>query len=396
MNPSEFYPSRLTPLLVRLVQSLSYSAAHFAYHLNFKISDWDVDRLNALESDRLVFMPNHPTLDDGIVLFILSARLGWLFHYLVARDSFQGRMGRFLQRMGAYSIARGVGDRASIAHTLELLRRDGTKLVIFPEGGCSYQNDTVMPFRSGAVQIPFQAFNKLAKQTEEVPNFYLVPISLKYRYTGSINKAIANSLQNLEAVLQVAPGTPNFYPRLRNVGERVLTNIETEYALARSQSESSDLNQRIWRIKNRILQDCEQKLKMMPSSHLPSRERVYKIQAFLDSKEEFSPSDKVVYKATKRLLNFDAIYDGYVAAAPTSERFVDTLTRLEREVFAIDRPPSKGHRQAWLKVGDPVNLKDYFSAYQRDRNETIESLTRQIQQAVQENLKAIASLCRVR
>lgn len=386
MKTSEFYPSRLTPLLVRFIQSISYSVAHLAYQVDLKVWDRDVDKLKALEGNRLVLMPNHPTLDDGIILFLLSTRLSWLFHYLVARDSFQGKIGGFLQRMGAYSIARGVGDRASIAYTLELLRQEGIKLVIFPEGGCSYQNDTVMPFRSGAVQIPFQVFNKLAKTTEELPNFYLVPVSLKYRYTKSINKVIARSFQRLEAVLNIVPETPDFYPRLRKVGARVLTNIEAEYGIASSDSEFSNLNQRIQRIKDRVLQDCEQKLQMTRPSNLPSRERVYKIQAFLDSKEGWSPSNEAIYKATTRLLNFDAIYDGYVAAAPTPERFVDTLTRLEREVFAIDRPPSKGHRQAWLRVGDPVNLKDYFSAYKQNQNQTIESLTRQIQQTVQENL----------
>ena len=87
-----------------------------------------------------------------------------------------------------------------------------------------------------------------------------------------------------------------------------------------------------------------------------------------------------------RLLNFDAIYDGYVAAAPTPERFLDTLTRLEREVFNIERPRPKGHRQAVVQVGDPVNLKEHFSSYKQDKEETIKALTLQMQQAVQDNL----------
>ncbi len=85
-------------------------------------------------------------------------------------------------------------------------------------------------------------------------------------------------------------------------------------------------------------------------------------------------------------MNFDAIYDGYVAQNPTQERFLDTLTRLEREVFDIDKPPPKGHRQARVKIGEPLNLKDVFADYQRDRAYTVNAVMLEIQQAVQKNL----------
>ncbi|MBW4574819.1 MAG: hypothetical protein KME08_05985 [Aphanothece sp. CMT-3BRIN-NPC111] len=65
-----------------------------------------------------------------------------------------------------------------------------------------------------------------------------------------------------------------------------------------------------------------------------------------------------IYKATTRLLNFDAIYDGYAAALPTSERFLETLIRLDGEVFGICQPTSKGHRKAIARIGEPVSLKD--------------------------------------
>lgn len=83
-------------------------------------------------------------------MFLLSARLGEVFHYLVAHEAFQGLQGRLLTtRLGAYSIRRGLGDRRSVAQTLELLMQPACRLVVFPEGGCSFQNDTVMPFRGG-------------------------------------------------------------------------------------------------------------------------------------------------------------------------------------------------------------------------------------------------------
>lgn len=389
MKLTEFYPAKLTPLFVRLVQSLSYGVARTAYRLSLKVADRDLDKLKAIEGDRAILMPNHPSHDDGIAIGLLSARSGQLFRYLVAYDNFRGWQGQFLQRMGCHSIKRGVGDRPSIAYTLDLLRQNATKLVIFPEGGCSYQNDTVMPFRPGAVQMPLQVLQKLAKQSTKIPNVFLVPISLKYRYCTSMTNEIANSLRQLETTLDIMPQTEEFYPRLRRIGEKVLGNIEREYAIAPSNIHKFDLNQRIETVRTRIITDCEQKLGIDSISHLPLRERVYKIQFLLDSQNELSSISATLYKATVRLLNFDALYDGYVAAAPTSERFLDTLTRLEREVLAIDRPRPKGDRHALLTIGDPVNLKDYLLAYKQDRTQTIERLTQQMQNTVQQSLNAM-------
>jgi hypothetical protein len=75
-------------------------------------------------------------------------------------------------------------------------------------------------------------------------------------------------------------------------------------------------------------------------------------------------------------LNFDAIYDGYVAANPTLERFLDTLTRLEREIFNIDRPAPKGHRIAQVKAGSLLNLQDYFEPFQKAKSTTVSIVTR--------------------
>ncbi|MBP0017064.1 MAG: 1-acyl-sn-glycerol-3-phosphate acyltransferase [Cyanobacteria bacterium SBLK] len=388
---AEFYPAKLTPLFVRLIQSLSYGVAYTAYRLNLKVADRDLDKLKAIEGDRFVLMPNHPSFSDAIALCLLSARSGQLFHYLVAHDNFRGWQGEFLQRMGCYSIKRGAGDRPSIAYTLALLRQDATKLVIFPEGGCSYQNDTVMPFRPGAVQMPLQVLQKLAQQTAVVPNFFLVPISLKYRYRTSMTNTISNSLRQLETTLDIVPKNKSFYPRLRAIGEKVLNNIEREYSIFTPNLYESDLNRRIKKVRTHLITDCEQKLGIDSNSHLPLRERVYKIQFLLDSQSELSSGSATLYKATIRLLNFDALYDGYVAADPTSERFLDTLTRLEREVLAIDRPQPKGDRDAFVKIGDPVNLKNYLPACKQDRTQTIDNLTQKIQDAVQQNLNTMPS-----
>ena len=393
---SQFLPPQQSHLIARLCQSVFGLVTYWSYQLELLIDDRDIAQLKAIEDQRVVYLPNHSTLNDGIVVFLLSARIGQLFHYVVAYEAFQGWMGKLLQKVGAYSIRRGIGDRSSIVQTLKLLQQPACKLLIFPEGGCSYQNDTVMPFRPGAIELSFKAIARLVKQGATVPDFYLVPVSLKYRYRRSMDSELTKTLNSLEMALSIQPATNDFYQRLRAIGERVLINLETEYHLKYSlngATPETDWNERINQLKTHLLNYCETKLDLAQSTQVAARERVYKIQSILASNLPRSPELSTatyahLYKTTVRLLNFDAIYDGYVASKPTPERFFDTLDRLEREIFQVDRPKSKGYRQVFVKTGTPINIKEYWQSYQSDSATTIKTLTEQIQQTVQKNLVA--------
>jgi len=155
-----FYPPRVNRFLVSLAQFIAPCGASWFYQFELVVSPECLEKIRSLKNQRLLLLPNHPTFQDPIVMFLLSAKLGQTFYYLAAYELLSEPVGGILQRLGVYSIRRGLVDRSSIAQTLELLTQPGCRLVVFPEGGCSFQNDTVMPFRVGAVQIAFQAMVK--------------------------------------------------------------------------------------------------------------------------------------------------------------------------------------------------------------------------------------------
>lgn len=388
----KFLPPKRNPLLIRLLQSISYLVVYFVYKIRVIIDEDDLVKLKAIADHRVVYLPNHSTLDDGLVMFLFSARVGQLFHYVVAYEAFQGLIGKLLQRVGAYSIRRGVGDRYSIVQTLDILQQPQCKLVIFPEGGCSYQNDTVMPFRSGAIELSFKAIEKLFKHNGVVPDFYLVPVSLKYVYPNVTDTQLEQALSRLETALSLKPAQADYYLRLREIATQVLKNLEAEY---HHPINSTNLNLRIEHLKKRMLNYCEEKLELASLSQIPERDRVYKIQSVLSSLSDSAKKPNLnyehIYQTTVRLLNFDAIYDGYVAEKPTPERYFATIDRLEREVFKIDRPKLKGRRQAIIKIGIPINLKDHWQVETSNsvkpqsysRQQVIDNLTQAAQQAVQ-------------
>ena len=219
-----------------------------------------------------------------------------------------------------------------------------------------------------------------------------MPLSIKYCYKNATDTQINRALQELEAALNLQSGKDDFYMRLRNIGDRVLTNLEIEYRV--SPIEPDDWNRRIEHLRKRMLDYCEEKLDLIPATTLPVRERVYKIQSILWFRDRQERQPGIDYehidRTTVRLLNFDAIYDGYVAANPTKERFFATIDRLEREVFNLDRPKFKGWRRAIVKIGTPIDLKEYFldtlGEKTVDRQQIIARLTDTAQQIVQANL----------
>lgn len=426
MTSLDFYPPTLRPWLVRLIQWNAGWIARWLYWIDLEVAPEHLQHLINLKGDRILLLPNHPTFHDPVVMFMLSAKVKQPFYYMAAYETFDNPSTMFLisagfkplhrlaqsgyvtkglrwllQQLGMYSIRRGLADRPSIAQTLALLSQPDCHLVIFPEGGCSFQNDTVMPFRSGGIHMAFQALNKYAKTQETIPNLYVVPVSIKYHYTDETQPIIERSLHGLETHFGITPESgiqPDNYVRLRAIAERVLTSIEADYGLTLPNSLHQDWNDRIQLLKHRVIEACERQLSITSAPTDLIRERVYKIQHRLRTQtntidQQLDWSYSLVEKTMIRLLNFDAIYDGYVGTHPTPERFLDTLIRLEREVFNIDQPPPKGHRIAQVSVGNPYNLKDRLDEYQQERSATVDHVVAKVHAAVVQDLEVMSKVC---
>ncbi len=422
MTPPKFYPPRPNVWLIRLVQALSGSIAR-SYKAVLEIAPEDLARIKALKHERVILFPNHPTFREPVLVYVLSAQIRQPFYYMAAYELFNSVMGKVFQGIGVYSIRRGLVDRASIKQTLDLLMQPACHLVLFAEGRCSFQNDRLMPFQSGGVQLAFQALSKLNKQQKEIPSLYALPIAIRYRY---VDKTIAEVVELTMAEVEQALGlvgvseanalkadVPEMegpeqtrYLRLQAIAECVLSRIEADYPdLCLASESQGSWNDRMAHLRQALLRRCEESLSLTVNENQPVRDRAYRIQAALQNgadrplSEDSQPQDSqpqdpssnhlpppTIRKAVERLLNLDAVYDGYVAENPTPERFLDTLARFQREVFKIDEPPPKGLRKARMVIGEAIDLKDYFERYESDRNGTVQLVTDQIQQAVQAEL----------
>lgn len=370
-----------------------------------KVTEVEIDgleRLKALQGERTLISPSHSGGFEPYVIMHLSTLLDEDYYYLAAREAFERSpaVGWIMQRVGAYSIIRGTADRLSFQTTRKLLAEGKRPLVIFPEGQTVWQNDTVIPFQEGVTQLAFKACEETSGT-----HLHLVPIAVKYLFIKDMHPEIDASLARLEGRLFDGTGEtpPHRYDRLRRIGEALLSANEKKCGV--KPGGDSDLNLRIQGLKEFIVARSEKALNLSPKPGEALLDRVRNCFNAVDRivNEEMEGSDyerelwtkrkeeaRQLYDGLWRVLDFVAIYDGYVREAMTVERFMDVLCLLETEVFGKRR--LWGPRRAVVRIGEPIDLANHFENYKADKKETVRKVTMELELSVKRMLDEMNAL----
>ena len=394
----DFKPPKPNSLFIRGAQWLVPLVLRGPLKISkFVIDPESLQQLTAIANYPTVLVPNHADYADASIMFTLSQRLGDQFYYMCARETFIGRIRNFfMQRLGVYSVARGSIDRESFRTTRSLLTEGKHPLVVFAEGEISRQNDTVLPFESGVVQLCFWALDDMAKGGTVKP-LYVVPIGIKYIYNEEMWDEIEEALTRLEREIlpQGSPASEDLYGRLRQIGAAIVSTLEREYKLKADENRS--LNERIEQLREHILSQMEEFMGVTPQTTVLPKTRVRALKNLVDAEiyretEEISAYERQIheqrlekfqefYPDLNRLINFIAIYDGYVGENRSPERFLEVITRIEREVFGGSKP--RGPRIALMRFGTPKNLLDRYETYKQEKKQTVQDITLELETEVQ-------------
>lgn len=347
-----------------------------------EIEPSDIERLRALRDERVVLTPNHPTNTDPALIFELSRRAQMPFHYLACREAFDGWRGVWgvlIQRIGAYSVVRGTVDRESFRYTRALLARPQTKLVIFPEGEVYSQNESLLPFQTGAVQLAMWGREE-ARKTDPKAQVLLLPCAIRYHFAGDVSATLERKLAALEKHLALDQSTLDVYARMRGVALCVLRAVEAEYHLQAPPDDghdpqNNDLTPRIEAAKHAALERAAHLLGVkLPRGTLPEQMRslLHTAEMEMHEDEAHRPQSLALQHLERarlashdltRLANWIAVHDGYVLhkddganAQRSSERIAEVLFRLEQEVFG--KATYAGPRIARVRIGEPIILPD--------------------------------------
>lgn len=365
-----------------------------------------LERFAQLKGKHVMICPNHSHRHDPEVMFTLACKAGEQFNFIAAREVFdwnKGWNGFMLQKMGVYSVVRGAVDRESFKTTKKLLVEGKKKLVLFPEGEISRQNDLVMPLESGAAQLSFMALDELVKASPDNPTpIFILPVALKYTYKEDLTKHLSELLSVIEERLGLASSNePSLYKRVRAAAQVVLSTLEQEYNCL--PAPEAQLNERMNCLKTHVLQMIAEFLDIeLPKdrSHLDwvrilrnaMDDYIYAADENLPPyqkkiHEEKEAKIRAFYKDLDRVVTFIAIYDGYLSPPATQERMVNVLELIEQEVFGESK--IKGPRKVYVSVGRPINLLERHAEYKKAKKKVIEEVSTEISNQLSSMLKQL-------
>ena len=101
------------------------------------------------ETGGVVLAGNHTSNFDWILHIIALKRH---VHFLGKIELYKGKMSWFMNKMGVIPVDRSIHDRQAMRTAVEGLVQ-GKCIAVFPEGTINRTDDTVMPFKFGAVRM---------------------------------------------------------------------------------------------------------------------------------------------------------------------------------------------------------------------------------------------------
>lgn len=411
----DFRPPLDTPILLWWARLVLPIYAKIKLHdTTIRVMDGALERFKMLEGKNAMVCPNHSNRHDPQVMGLFAREANENFNFIAAREVFDydhGMNGWWLQHLGCYSVVRGAADRESFKTTRRILSEGKKKLVLFPEGEISRQNDTLMPLESGAAQFCFWAMADLEKNGVKIggadgKSIYIQPMAFKYTYPRDITSALRGTLKGIEAKLGVkSEEDATLFQRMRVLAEKMLSTLEKEYGLKPAQN--ATWNDRVKALRWHILRSMAKVLNV----ELPESARELECVRILRNKlddfifedeknkskyereihEEKERSYKIYYRDLNRVVNFICIYDGYVTEKMTQERYADVVDRMESEIFGGD-PSIKGAREVLIDVGEAIDLSQFYEAYKKDKKQTTAKVTDEIFKQISTMLTKLESI----
>ncbi len=126
---------------------------------------------NILKKEGIILASNHKHAMDPLMLAIATRRP---IHFLAKKEIFFGPLKYFFLSVGLIPVDRGHDNTKALNKAEEYLK-DNEVVGIFPEGTRNKVDDTLLPFKTGAVRFAYNT------------NSYIVPIYIngKYKFFGN-------------------------------------------------------------------------------------------------------------------------------------------------------------------------------------------------------------------
>jgi 1-acyl-sn-glycerol-3-phosphate acyltransferase len=390
-----FRPAKHCRWIIWTVQL--WNALDLAWHNRLHLDPRDLEILENIPKDSgLILAANHSDEMDPRVCIELSRRTHLRFTYMINSEAFEewhGLYGWLLQRLGGFSVERGGSDQAARRYAVDIVKKGHGILGMFPEGEISYLNDLVQPFKTGVVHIGLQAITE-TRETNSSWTAYLLPVAIKYYYRKPIGLILDKKIRAIEKRLFLHASFFTFQEKIIRIMAKILKRQEL---ISRTQMISEQLT----RLKEQarlaqaaLLSKIETKypqLQIDPKVQLVDRAQkiIFFLREQLRRKKIFSHETRIQLqkniKDLKESIQMAGWQPQYIDLTPSEERLAETVMKLEREVFKLKTPHPLGNRNAFVRIGPPLDLGRYVEPYKIDPS----TLTHQIAEELRNNIQLL-------
>ncbi|GBF51623.1 acyltransferase [Leptospira ryugenii] len=355
----------------------------------------DQHLISGLKNKRLLYLSNYPTNLEPAIAYYVANEMGSRFHFMASRSLFNlgfGVIGELIKRVGAFSIITGSADRDAIKMARKILSEPAGKLVLYPEGIMSGENDNLASFLPGVAQI---AFGGLEDALKKDPSAELIvqPAFVKYLISGSkesILREIENSLQRIERKLRLFPGGRTILRRFLTIGRVLLEETEFELGVPKSEIEGKDFDYRLGRARHTALNQAGNilNIKFKDTDHAIDKIRqLLAVLDHLDTDFQFAKEKGLTPQNIRRARQLvDTAYTFIITKPknliqfPSAERLMEWIGSFEKHVFGKSGDRA---RKAEVLLAPSFSLNEYLKTYQSNKREGISHLMTDIRNSME-------------
>ncbi len=398
---SDFRPPKPNRLIIGLCELLFPFYLRFVDPLSFEFSE-SADRLSKFLKDKTtVIVLNHPDKQDPLILIALARYIRDAFYCIAAREVFDwnhGMLGWLFQRLGCYSVNRGTVDFRSIQTTRKILTRLQSKLVVFPEGEVTADDQVVHEVSPALMHILLEAQRAIAKP-DPTKSIWLLPIGLSYSLQTSLDESINKPLRAIEHKLsivhndriscdqrvQIAIHTvlkclaahynfvlPDEIPnneQVRLLAQHICKRISAHVAVESTEKNSTE--QLLHCLRNYVVK------KMDVEKARSKYERQLRQSTWKTYREFVSDLDRV-----ERLLIFQRV----LCRKPSPIQICRMVDFLESETCG--QMTAKGRQRASIFIGQPIDLLPFLQMFDSCKTLAIDELSNRVRKELQSALNA--------
>lgn len=348
-------------------------------NLKMELSEEVEETFKKLSQKTVIICPNHSHYLDPDALFGISRLVRQHFNFLAAREIFGARKSnryRWMQKLGCFSIERGAADIQAIKAIHDLLLEEECKLVIFPEGEVSHQNDYLMNLEDGAERMALTAVKDLRKERPE-ETIYILPLILKYKFSMNVWPEILQNLTRVEIHLELKPEKDaSVSTRLRNCLLKGLDRLEARHGVSKK---AEELEERLFNLRERLIEISKEYLKVELSSNLNQVSQLHILRnsfafnQFANGMDaELSPEEAKHYQELRLATHTVAIGDHSFKENLTQENAAELVNLLEQAIY--EKISLRLPDVIQVGVAKEIDVSDYLSEFEKKKALGVQAL----------------------